>query len=202
MALVVTVLGNGQNAFQSIEMDPVGRISCELDLTGLGAGPCDNVVDRAAVLKLGKHQRTVCGGLPYFQFMHSVADQFGTGMAVAAFEGRVRINESPFLKGRDREWDRARKKDGLEFAFREFAVLFGLFQSFLGLVQIIDSLLQLRPINRGTLIETRILDCDGGRDCQELGAPQVFTSETIRPRVADRKQAKRVMGSDQRDAQP
>jgi hypothetical protein len=62
--IISDVLGNGQNAFQSIEMDPVGGISSNLDLAGLGAESSDNVADRATLLKLGKHQRTVCGSLP------------------------------------------------------------------------------------------------------------------------------------------
>jgi len=46
------------------------------------------------------------------------------------------------------------------------------------------------------------LDGDGGRNGQELGAAKIFTIEAIRPGVAERKQAKSVVGRDQGNAEP
>src|ERR1700676_1659518 len=70
------------------------------------------------------------------------------------------------------------------------------------LVKIVDPLFQLRFVDRGALIKTRVLNGGGGRDGQELCTPQVFSRETVRLGVADRQKNQGALRGHQRNAEP
>ena len=69
-------------------------------------------------------------------------------------------------------------------------------------MQILDAPFEFGPINRGALVQTRILNGDGGRNCEQLGAPQVFVRKTVRHGATHGEQAKSLVGRYKRNAEP
>ena len=69
----------------------------------------------------------------------------------------------------------------------------GLFERLLGLFQILKAPFKFGPVNLGALVKSRILDRDGGRNCERLRETQVFLGEDIRLRVAEAQDAKHLV---------
>jgi hypothetical protein len=74
-----------QNAWLPIEMDAVGGIGGKLHFARLGTKPGDNVSHRSPSPELLDHEHSVRRIAPDPQFVHSVAEHFIAGIAVAAF---------------------------------------------------------------------------------------------------------------------
>src|SRR5260370_37906585 len=127
----------------NVELDPGGRIGCQLDLPGLGAKARDYVANGAALLKLCDHPHAIRRVFPDFQFMDSMAKHFFARIAVSSFEGAIYIQEPALLYGRDGKGNWAGAKDPLELLFGDLPVSLCLGQSGFGLLEVRDSFFAL-----------------------------------------------------------
>ena len=136
MVVFGQVLRNRKNAGLAVELDPVCRISCELDLASLGAKPRDHVPDRAAPLELLDHEYPIRRVFPNSQFVDCVAKHFFSRIAVPLLKRSIYVQESSFLQSRDGERNWAGTKDFLKFLFGKFPTPLRFRKGGLGVLQI------------------------------------------------------------------